>query len=158
MGVYKWKESARFSADPQAIGEELESIGTLRPEDIVEYAENDRTELHKCFTWDDAKAAHHFRLEEARSIVQCIVTMEEAPDSEPIEYRAFESVIVEGERQYVPTKIVLNDENLRSQVLGEIGSAIGELSRKARTYRHLAEKELGKAQEHLDLAKEAVTV
>jgi hypothetical protein len=157
MGVYKWKESTRFSADAQAIGEELESIGTLKPGDIVEFAEDEKTELHKCFTWDDSKAAHLYRVEEARGVVQAVITVDESPDREPVEYRAFESVIVDGERRYMPTRTILNDEDMRAQVLGEIGSAIGELSSKAKTYRYLAQRELDTAQRHLELAREAVT-
>lgn len=158
MGVYKWKASARFKADPQIVGEELSSIGTLRPGDVVEFAENEATELHKCFTWDDAKAAHFYRMEEARSVVAAVITIDEAPDRTPVEYRAFESVIVDGERQYMPTKTILNNKDMRAQVLGEIGAAIGELATKAKTYRYLAETELDKAQQHLEMAREAVTV
>lgn len=155
--VYQWKDTARFSTDAQVIGEELESINVLDPAHIVEYAEDKDTELHKCFTWDDAKAAHLYRLEEARKVVQMIVTVEES-DEAPKEYRAFESVIINDHRQYVPTKTALSDKSTREQILGEIGAAIGELSKKADMYRYLAEQEINKAQYHLDLAKEAVTI
>lgn len=158
MGVYKWKSSARFSADAERIGKELESIGTLVPEKIVNFAENDKTELHKCFTWDDEKAAYLYRLEEARSVVQGIITVDESPDREPIEYRAFESVIIDDQRQYVSTITILGDNDMRKQVLGEIREAIGELSHKAKIYKYLAEVELDTAQHHLDMAREAVTL
>jgi len=158
MGVYKWKSGSRFRADAQLIGEELGNIGTLVPEKIVNYAEDDKTELHKCFTWDDEKAANLYRLDEARSVVQGIITVDEAPDREAVEYRAFESVIIDNQRQYMPTKTILNDEDMKKQVLGEIKESIGELSRKAKLYRNLAETELDTAQHHLDMAREAVTV
>lgn len=158
MGVYRWKSGARFRADAERIGEELENIGTLIPEEIVNFAEDDKTELHKCFTWDDSKAAYLYRLEEARSVVQGIITVDQSPDREPIEYRAFESVIVGEQRQYVPTRTILADKDMRKQVLGEIKEAIGELSRKAKVYRYLAESELDTAQHHLDMAREAITV
>ena len=155
--IYKWKASARYKADAERIGAELIEIGTIIPEEIVNFAEDEETELHKCFTWDDAKAAHLYRIDEARGIVQSIITVDESPDREPIEYRAFESVIIGEQRQYVPTRTALGDKDLRKQVLDEIKTSIGELSAKAKTYRYLAESELDTAQMHLQAAKEAVT-
>lgn len=47
--------------------------GILRPEDVVAFAKNPKTKLHKRFTWDDTKAAHEFRLWQARSIINVCV-------------------------------------------------------------------------------------
>lgn len=156
MGVYKWKESARFSADVQAIGEELESIETRNPEQIVAFAEDESTELHKCFTWDDARAAHFYRLREARKIVQSVIVVDESEDRKPIEYRAFESVVIDDQRQYIPTKTALSNEDTRKQIFADIGASIKEARNKVKTYKYLAENELDTAQNHLDLANEAV--
>jgi len=158
MGVYKWKSGARFKANAELIGEELESIGTLIPEEIVSFAEDEETELHKCFTWDDAEAARLHRIQEAGQVIRGIVTVDEYQDRADVEYRAFESVIVDNQRQYMPTRTILGDKDMRKQILGEIKESIGELSRKARVYRYLAEVELDTAQHHLDMAREAVTV
>jgi hypothetical protein len=156
--VYKWKDTIRFKADVEKVGKELEQIDRRDPKSVVFFAEDEKSELHKCFTWDDHKAAHYWRLEEARTVIQSIIVVDDAPDREPIEYRAFESVIVDGSRQYMPTKTIMADKNMKSQVLGEIGSSIDELSKKAKVYRYLAKNELDSAQKHLDLAREAVTV
>lgn len=158
MGVYKWKGGARFKADAQQVGEELEALETRDPASIVEYAEDERTALHTCFTWDDAKAAHQYRLEEARSVVQSVIVVDDAPEREPIAYRAFESVVIDGRRQYVQTERALSDESLRAQVFGEMAAAMSELNNKMRLYRYLAENELDTAQRHLDLAREALPV
>lgn len=49
--------------------EEIESIGeSATPQQIVDKARDEGTELHKCFTWNDAVAAEKWRLEEARQI------------------------------------------------------------------------------------------
>jgi len=156
MAIYQWKESARFTADVGLVGQELENIAELVPEKIVEFAENETTELHKCFTWDDSEAAHKFRLHEARQVVSCVLTVDLAEEKEPIIFRAFESVVIDDKRQYVPTRKILTDDNLKDQVFKEIFSAIGELSAKAKTYRFVAEKELDQVQYYLDLAKEPV--
>jgi hypothetical protein len=163
MGIYKWKEGARFSADAEKVAEELLGLPERTAEAALEFAEDEATELHKCATWDDSKAAHLYRLDEMRRVIRSVVTIDESPDREPLEYRAFEYVIVTPEdqkpvRMFSETRSVLADPDTRKQVLAEIRDAISELSAKAKTYRYLAEQELSAAQHHLELAREAVTV
>lgn len=154
--VYKWKEGKRFNADPEAVNGEIDSIQSKTPENIVEYAANEDTELHKCFTWDNTKAAHYWRLHEARTVINSIITVEDSPDREEIEYRTYESVVIDDERQYVQTKRALDDDELKHQIFGEINASIEELARKAKTYRYLAEEEMDEVQQHLNLAREVV--
>lgn len=57
-----------------SIMEELEIIqdlngGILAPSNVVEYAKNPETLLHKKFEWDDSKAAERYRLWQARQII-----------------------------------------------------------------------------------------
>ena len=166
MGVYKWKDGARFRADAEAVAAELESLPEKTPECALTYADtHDKAELRKCVTWDDAKAAHLYRLEEMRSVIRSVIVVHENDDREPIEFRAFEYVTrpaeTEGEKpvkSFMSTVEALSDDDFRRQVLGDIASSIGELSRKAKVYKHLARTELDTAQKHLDLAREAVTV
>ena len=58
--------------------EELQAIqrkhrGRLQPEDVVRYARRKKSSLHSCFTWDDGKAAHKWRVVEARRIIHLMV-------------------------------------------------------------------------------------
>lgn len=49
--------------------QEILSIGeSATPEQIVEAARDESSELHKCFTWDNDKAAENWRKQEARLI------------------------------------------------------------------------------------------
>ena len=166
MGVYKWKDGARFRGDAALVAEELSALGEKTPEKALEYADqHEDSELHKCVTWDDAKAAHQYRLTEMRSVIRSVIEISEAPDREPIEHRAFEYVVIptasEEEKPvktFLRTSEALSSKEYRSQILGEIKRAIGDLSTKAKVYRYLAEVELDTAQHHLQLASEAVTV
>lgn len=61
------------------IKEELEYIaqkngGTINPADVIEFAKDESTKLHSSFIWDDSKAAHQWRLFQARQIISCQVT------------------------------------------------------------------------------------
>ena len=78
MKVFSWK-STGYKADAQLVGEELEQIekqGSLEASDVVAYAENNvKSELHKCFEWDDEKASKNWRLYEARKIL-CSISLQ----------------------------------------------------------------------------------
>ena len=51
----------KFKADAEKCYREIEALGECKPEEIVEYAKHTDTELHKCFEWDDTKAAERWR-------------------------------------------------------------------------------------------------
>ena len=157
MGVYQWKEGTRIVGDPQKVGQEIESISVRTPENIVRKAEDENTELHKCFTWDDEEAAKKWRNQEARTVVNAIVTVEDT-DDEPLTYPTFESVVINDSRQYVAREEWVQDEDLRQQVYAEIGRSIGQLQRKAQTYRYLDEDGFSTLQEQLEFARESIGV
>lgn len=67
---------------------ELEAIrksnrGVLLPEQVVKFAKNSNTALHSRFDWSDRKAAHKYRLWQAREVINVYVTVLEA-DTEPV--------------------------------------------------------------------------
>ena len=63
--------------------------GTLRPADVVAFAEDGNTALHERFTWDDTKAAHEHRLWQARELIRVSVILLPG-ETEPV--RAFVSL------------------------------------------------------------------
>lgn len=72
-------------ADPQAIGEALDQIATkaggeLTPGAVVDAARAPRHALHPFFEWNDAAAAHKFRLDQARSLIRTIHAVDEGAD------------------------------------------------------------------------------
>ncbi len=56
-----------------AVQKELDLIyargKVLRPTDVVKYATNPKTALHKKFEWDDNKAARAYRIWQARELI-----------------------------------------------------------------------------------------
>lgn len=46
-----------------------DQMESATPQQILEKARDESTELHKCFTWDDSIAAEKYRIQEARQIV-----------------------------------------------------------------------------------------
>lgn len=85
-----WK-TLQFKADAEKVYQELQSIGeTYTPAQIVEFARNENTELHKCFQWDDSIAAESWRKQQARMIVCSLAVTVETKNYGQQTYRLIE--------------------------------------------------------------------
>jgi hypothetical protein len=83
------------NADPQEIGEALKEIadannGLLKPSYVVKAAADKDSRLHQYFEWDDVKAAHSYRVSQARAIIRSVIITRDDEDTPPI--RAFVSI------------------------------------------------------------------
>lgn len=137
MLVASWKSGLRlFCADAQKVANEISEIGeSATPQEILEKGRNPATELHKCFEWDDSKAAEKFRIEQARTIVRCLVIREtEEPKEQKPEIRMFYKT--SGGEGYKPTTIIMQDKDEYQKLLER---AYAELSSFKNKYRSLAE-------------------
>lgn len=78
----QWKVNGIFKADAAKVYQE---IGTenVTPESVLEKAKDKKSELHKCFDWDDKSAANKYRLQQARQIIQLIVTVPDKKEEPP---------------------------------------------------------------------------
>ena len=76
----------KFKADPEKVWEELQQIGDqYTPQDVLDYARDEHTELHKCFDWNDTTAAEKWRKQQARFVCNSLVVTvieEEQPTRE----------------------------------------------------------------------------
>lgn len=156
--IYEWKEGARMSKDvnPQVVGETLDTIrslhGGITAALVVEEAEPEHSPLHPAFEWDNATAAHEWRLHTGRHLLRSIVIRSESePDKLPI--RAFVVVNIEGDDLYTSTTVAMSDTRLRQQVLAR---ALKELDIWDRRYREI--EELANVFEALDRAREVLAL
>lgn len=82
--IATWRTPGVFKADAQKVCDELRQIGeAFSPEDIVQAAEDESKELHKCFEWNDTKAANNYRLYQARVLTSQLIFRREVSDEEP---------------------------------------------------------------------------
>ena len=74
----------KFKANAKAVYREITSLGDeVKPQTIVDYARtHKKSELHKCFTWDNDEAAEKYRLYEARQISRNLVITQIKEDEE----------------------------------------------------------------------------
>ena len=75
--VATYRVKGIFKGDPQKVYEEIreicEDIGEAKPRQIVDKAEDESTELHKCFNWDNDDAADKWRLHQAVMLTSNLV-------------------------------------------------------------------------------------
>jgi len=111
----KWEELA-YLADN----------GMLKAGKVVEYARDESTHLHKCFEWDDTKAADKYRLDQARKQISAYVMVVQSPRG-PVEIRAFMSLPSDrlAGGGYRKTTDILQDQALIAEL---VGSAMKELA------------------------------
>ena len=142
MAIYAYRSGHSVSQlDPQAVGDELERIraekGSLKPEFVVEAAQEDGNPLHDGFDWDNEKAAHQHRLQQARRMIVAVRIIDGPVQ---IDCPAFVSIrSAEVGRSYVPTVAALTDAELRARVLMEARQAIESLRRRYAAFESVAD-------------------
>lgn len=131
--IIKWKINGKFHADAKKCKQEIESIGSdVKPKQIVDYAKNPETELHKCFTWDNDLAAEKCRLYEARQIVCNLVIVESDSGGEnETQIRVFHKT--DNEDGYKPLQFILQDKDEYKKLLEQCSYDLKNLKKKYQT-------------------------
>lgn len=132
----KWKMGSLFpAANAEQCYQEIVSIGeTATPKQILDFARNPDTELHKCFEWDDSIAAEHYRLQQARTVVCHLVVVPPTENTEPQKFRLLQKT----DEGYKPTKIIYQNKTEYEKLLER---AMGELRAFKKRYHKLTELE-----------------
>lgn len=129
-----WKSGCRISADAQKVADEILAIGkSATTAQILDKARGEKTELHKCFDWDDAEAAEKWRLQQARHIV-CNLVIKEKADAPKPEVRVFFKT--DNESGYKPTVLIMQDKDEYQKLLAR---ALAELNSFRAKYKSLTE-------------------
>lgn len=137
MITARWKIDGLYKANAQKVYEEIVTIGeTATPAQIVEKAKDESTELHKCFTWDDAIAADKWRLQEARTIVRLLVKVsEDEQDPEPV--RLLYKVSKEYDTGYKAVTLILRNDDEYKELLRQAKAELQAFRRKYKTLTEL---------------------
>lgn len=111
----------------KAIAKELQKIqreqSVITPESVIRAASQKASILHSAFEWNDTKAAHSYRLWQARMLIRSVYIVDSADkNSQPV--RAFVNICPEDDseefimdRGYVFTPTIASKANYQSQVL-----------------------------------------
>jgi hypothetical protein len=122
--------------------------GTLDPAVVVEWAkDHPESALHGRFTWDDSKAAHEYRLWQARQLITVEVTYESGKKRQVY----VSPIIQRGNGGYSLLVEVLSDKERREQFLAQ---ALADYNRVGEKYSELVElAEVRAAVERATLAR-----
>lgn len=123
----------------QEVQDELKRIhdrdGGLEPAVVLDEARDEGSILHGLFEWDDAKAGHQFRLDQARGIIRVAVVVISEVSNAPV--REYININDEQRgRAYRETQSVLTDKRLYELAKRD---ALLQLSRLGQRYRHIQE-------------------
>ena len=113
--IIKWSINGIFKADATKCYEEIQQIGEeVKPEQVLNKARDEKSELHKCFEWNDSSAAEKYRLNQAREVIRHLIVIhrdDEDTGKEPIQFR----VMMKNERDrdsgYKQTVVMVRDED-----------------------------------------------
>ena len=111
----------------------------LEAEEVVAFAANPKTALHSHFEWDDVKASHQYRIEQARYVIQTRVKfLQPVRSVAPVRVKAYVSLGSDRAAGggYRPLDAVLSCADTRKELLNE---ALLELRRVRLKYQTLIE-------------------
>ena len=138
--VYKW-QGFSYGVEAQIVGEEIEKIekenGGVTPKDIVNKAKAHDNPMHQMFEWDDKKAAEAHRLDTARRIICCLVTVDDENKRKPT--RAYVNITERAPTKqglFANIKKAMSDAESREIVLK---NALNELAAFRSKYQRLSE-------------------
>lgn len=134
MEIVSWKIEGLFKANAQKVYEEIGDT-SVSPEEVLEKARNEKSELHKCFEWDDSVAAEKFRLQQARQIIQLLVIIPQKKTDEPV--RVFS--ITSQRNTYQPTRLFLQQPDEYQILLKKAKIELAEFKKRYKTLSELEE-------------------
>mgnify|MGYP005821170523 FL=1 len=117
--------------------EKLDGQDGITPEAVVGVARDPSNVLHAHFEWDDAKAGHAHRLQQARQLIKRVKITTPTGSTTP-KYVSVKIVSDEGDRVYEPIERVVLDQTKWSFVLGETLTVVDEASEKIEVLTELA--------------------
>lgn len=140
--VYNWKSGARIPVSAQVAGDICEQLsyspGGLTPESLLEISRPDTAPLHKCFEWDDAKAAEQYRIGQAGQIIRSLeveISEISSDTSAAATTRAFVTV---QPKHYTRVDVVLKDAQSRECLLEQARREYESFRQKYQTLTALA--------------------
>lgn len=135
MERIRWSVEGLHKADAQKCYNECQTLEEVTPANVLEKARNKRTELHKCFEWDDSIAGEKYRLIQARDIIRHFVIY--TPDEENLPKIRSYQISTECTR-YEPTRMFLQNPDEYTELLKR---AKNELEAFKQRYKTLTELE-----------------
>lgn len=131
-----WSIEGLHKGDAQKCYDECQTLDEITPENVLEKAKNSKTELHKCFEWDDSVAGEKYRLIQARQIIQHFMIVSPETDDSSVKVRSYQ--ISTTRNVYLPSRVIVQQPDEYKALLKR---AKAELEAFKQRYKTLAELE-----------------
>lgn len=128
----EWRIKGIYKADAQKVADEI-GERSITPQEVLEKAKDENSELHKCFEWDNDVAAEKYRLEQARKIIINLVYVPTKKEEQKV--RCFQ--ITSEKHVYQPTKHFLVQENEYQALLKRAKNELESFKKKYATLSEL---------------------
>lgn len=127
--------------DAEVVGPELERLagehgGRITAAVVLEAAAGAESPLRPFFEWDDSRAAHKYRIDQARHLIRSICVVVEDASGET-DVRALHLVVEDGEAAYAPIDDIIASKDLLDQLLATAKRELEAWSNKHRSLRRL---------------------
>ena len=128
----------KFKADAQKCFDEVQTLGEeYTPHEVLDLARDPKTELHKCFDWDDSSAAEKWRIQQARFVCSSFtVVIEQSEEKAPQRFRVIQHD--KEDRVYRPVIFTVRDEDQYARLLKQ---AKDEMASFKKRYKSIVELE-----------------
>ena len=125
--VFKWGESKRFSVSADVAGKVMTDLSNtigLTAQNLVNVSRPEDAPLHKCFEWNDTKAAENYREWQARKMIAAIeIVSSESVGGGMVEIepvlptRAFHALRTDNSEGYESIGRIMSDEEKMERLL-----------------------------------------
>ena len=109
----------------------IERNGKLTPAEVIEHARDPESPGHGLFEWDNYKAAHQHRMEQARQLLARRVVIQTESYQVTVPRYVRDPEAAPGEQSYVSVRSV-TDADLRHQVLASEFSRVAQMLSRTR--------------------------
>jgi len=134
--IYQWG-AIKYKVDAQTAGLEVERIASIKPltaEAIVEESESIDSPLNPIFEWDNEKASHEWRKQQARVMLANLVTVQIGIT--PIEATRAYVNVTRSDGEYTGIDVVVKSTTLSERLIQQ---AISELNAYRKKYANVLE-------------------
>ena len=141
---YSWK-NVSFPVRADVAAEELariqEKYGEVTPRNLLDESRDENSVMHKCYEWNDTKAAEKWRLQQSKFIMSCLTVTYEKVDIDTgtvnkVSVRAFQNVSEERDGKFIHVHDAMENAEYRAAVLRR---ALNELAMFRKKYSDLSE-------------------
>ena len=134
--VITWRFEGLFKADATKVYEEIGGNLDITPEEVLEKARNENTELHKCFEWDNDTAAEKYRVLQARQVIKMLVyTPVQKSKENDIPISVFS--LTDEKNVYKPIKMILKNPDEYQKLLNRAYNDLLSMEKRYSTIKEL---------------------